>query len=115
MNRLHVPRVPQAWPARRASADDQPDAGGQCVSEVLAEALEHDDAFPDASALHVPMLTHAIGWVVGVIGWALGVTAVQGLADVVALGVPLTMAAGGAWVFVCIGLKRGFVHAAHAW
>jgi hypothetical protein len=124
--RLHIPRIPQgcdqqgrmqqAWPARRAGMPAEPDAGGQCVSEVLADALDNEDAdFPDASAQHVPMLTHALGWVVACIGWALGVTAAQWFADVGAFGVPLTMATGAAWIFVCIGLKRGFVHAAQAW
>lgn len=115
-----------AWPPRRASAlssaEDAPSTAPR-VPRIHSAARDSmhgasgsdDEDFPDASAMHAPMLLHAIGWVVACIGWALGVTAAHWLVGIGAFGVPLTMAAGAAWVFVCIGLKRGFVHAAQGW
>jgi len=95
-NHLRVPRVADYSAEGSAATDDTAD-------------------FPDASAEHAPMLVHAIGWAVACITWAIGVTAAQWLFDVGAFGVPLTMAAGAAWVFASIGMKRSFVHAVQRW
>lgn len=115
-----TPRMPPTQPAAHDSAADEAprlNRVPRCalMSREGVGATDDLAELPDAHAEHATMLLHAMGWVVAVIGWVMGVTAAQWLFEAGLFGVPLTMATGAAWLFACIGFKRGFVQAAQQW